>query len=221
VLISERAGQAGAACETLPTLLANINGCRLCIDAPIGCPLPHEPRPVLRAHANARIVICGQAPGTRAHASGIPFTDPSGDRLRGWMGVTLDEFYDADRIAIVPMGFCFPGLDTKGGDRPPRPECMATWHTRVFAQMPNLDLFLMVGMAALRWHARDRIQPRLTETVETWRDFCTRDDTRTHTNVEAFPLPHPSWRNNAWIKARPWFETDLLPELRMRVRERL
>jgi uracil-DNA glycosylase len=207
--------------ETLPALLADISGCRICVEAPRGRPLPHAPRPVLRASATARIVICGQAPGTRVHASGTPFTDPSGDRLRAWMGVTPEEFYDQCRIAIVPMGFCFPGLDAKGGDRPRRPECAAAWHARVFEQMPKLDLFLLVGLAALRWHARDRIQPRLTETVETWRQFCVPGNTRTHQGVVAFPLPHPSWRNTAWIKARPWFEAELVPELRRCVRERL
>lgn len=202
-------------------MLSSIRTCRICVETPRGHPLPHLPRPVLRASTTARIVICGQAAGTRVHASGIPFTDPSGDRLRAWMGVTGDEFYDVSRIAIVPMGFCFPGLDTKGSDKPPRRECAEAWHARVFSLMPQLDLFILVGMAALRWHVPARVEPTLTETVATWRTFSKPNATRTHANVRAFPAPHPSWRNTGWIKQHPWFDAELLPELQTHVRERL
>ena len=212
--------------ETIPPpdlqrTLAGIRACRICIESPRGRPLPHAPRPVLRASSTARIVICGQAPGTRVHASGTPFTDPSGDRLRAWMGVTVEEFYDSARIAIVPMGFCFPGLDAKGGDRPPRRECADAWHAQLFALMPQLELFLLVGLSALRWHVPHQMRPTLTETVADWRAFAQPSRTRTHAQAHIFPMPHPSWRNTAWLKAHPWFDTELLPELRVRVRERL
>jgi uracil-DNA glycosylase len=216
---SDRLEQSSTA--LLSELLERISACRVCVDAPRGRPLPHTPRPVLRASSTARIVICGQAPGTRVHASGIPFTDPSGDRLRAWMGVTEDEFYDSRRIAIVPMGFCFPGLDAQGGDRPPRRECAATWHARLFELMPRLDLFLLVGMAALRWHVPQRIGSTLTDTVADWRMFAAHSATRTHSAASIFPIPHPSWRNNAWLKRHAWFDAELLPVLRTEVRRRL
>src|SRR5688572_8263934 len=129
----------------LDSVLAAIRACRACVEAPRGKPLPHEPRPVLRASSTARLAICGQAPGTRVHASGTPFTDPSGDRLRAWLDVTADEFYDDARVAIVPMGFCFPGQDAKGGDLPPRRECAALWHHELFAALPGIELVLAVG----------------------------------------------------------------------------
>ena len=171
---------------------------------------------MLRASVTARIAICGQAPGTRVHASGVPFTDPSGDRLRAWMGVTSDEFYDASRVAIVPMGFCFPGLDAKGGDLPPRRECAPLWRDRVFAQLPNLELVLLVGQYAHRWHLGSLARPTLTETVSDWRAVLERGGV-----PRMIPLPHPSWRNNAWLKAHPWFEAELLPVLRSEARNAL
>jgi uracil-DNA glycosylase len=205
----------------LPQLLSEIRACRICIDGPRGRPLPHTPRPVVRASASARIAICGQAPGTRVHASGIPFTDPSGDRLRNWLGVTSEEFYDMTRIALVPMGFCFPGLDAKGSDLLPRRECAEAWHARLFELMPRLDLFVLVGMSALRWHVPHLVKPTLTETVGAWRDMARPIATRTHAKVRVFPAPHPSWRNTGWLKAHPWFEAELLPELTKEVRRRL
>jgi uracil-DNA glycosylase len=183
-------------------LLKEIRACRIC-----AAHLPHEPRPVIRAKETARIVICGQAPGTRVHASGVPFTDPSGDRLREWMAIDKETFYDDARIAIVPMGFCFPGLDEKGGDLPPRKECAPAWRDKVFAKLKNLQLTLLVGNYAQAWHLKGRTQDTLTETVAAWRDY----------GPEIVPLPHPSWRNNAWIKKNPWFEAELLPHLRRRV----
>jgi len=198
--------------SALDRLVADIRACRTCVEAPKGRPLPHAPRPVLRVSRTARLAIVGQAPGTRVHASGTPFTDPSGDRLRAWMGVTPEEFYDGSRVAIIPMGFCFPGLDTKGGDLPPRRECAPLWRQRLFALLPQLDLILLVGQYAQRWHAG--ASGRLTETVADWRAVLARPG-----RPRSFPLPHPSWRNNAWIKAHAWFETELLPDLRRQVRD--
>ncbi|MBI1261488.1 MAG: uracil-DNA glycosylase family protein [Rhizobiales bacterium] len=196
---------------TLDPLLADIRACRLCRDRPVGAPLAHEPRPVLRVSSTARICIAGQAPGTRVHASGMPFTDPSGDRLRDWMGATPEEFYDETRIAIVPMGFCFPGLDAKGGDLPPRKECAATWRAPLFAELPEMSLTLLVGQYAQSWHLGKARKKSLTETVAAWREYL----------PYFLPLPHPSWRNNAWIKKHPWFEAELLPVLRQEIRRQL
>jgi uracil-DNA glycosylase len=192
----------------LDKLVADIRACRLCVDEPSGKPLPHAPRPVLRASRTARICLVGQAPGTRVHASGTPFTDPSGDRLRAWMGVTPDEFYDDAKLAIIPMGFCFPGLDAKGGDLPPRRECAPRWRSDLFELMPQIELTLLVGQYAQAWHLGAARKGSLTETVAAWREYLPR----------AIPLPHPSWRNNAWIRKNPWFEEDVLPYLRGEVR---
>lgn len=197
----------------LEALLKRIRSCRHCRDTTDRRPLPHEPHPVLRVSPTARIAICGQAPGTRVHASGVPFTDPSGDRLRAWMGVTSDEFYDTSRIAIVPMGFCFPGQDAKGGDLPPRPECARLWRDEVFARLPALELVLLVGQYAQRWHLGATGRRGLTETVRDWRSVMTASG-----HPYYLPLPHPSWRNNAWVKKHPWFEAELLPVLRSSVR---
>jgi uracil-DNA glycosylase len=200
----------------LDALVADIRACRHCRDQPEGRPLPHEPRPVLRVSATARIGVFSQAPGTRVHASGTPFTDPSGVRLRAWMGVADDEFYDASRIAIVPMGFCFPGLDAKGGDLPPRRECAPLWRARLMEALPQLELVLLVGQYAQRWHLGADARSGLTDTVARWREIVDRPGLPTFV-----PMPHPSWRNNGWIKRHPWFEQDLLPWLREAVRERL
>lgn len=192
----------------LDRLVSDIRACRVCVEAPRGKPLPHEPRPVLRVSRTARLCIVGQAPGTRVHASGTPFTDPSGDRLRDWMGVTPDEFYDVSRIAIVPMGFCFPGLDAKGGDLPPRRECAERWRRDLFELLPQMELTLLVGQYAQAWHLGAARKESLTATVAAWREYL----------PQFLPLPHPSWRNNAWIKKNPWFEEDLLPVLKREVR---
>jgi uracil-DNA glycosylase len=204
--------------DHLAQLLAEIRACRACVERPRGRPLPHEPRPVIRATTTARIAICGQAPGTRVHASGVPFTDPSGDRLRDWMGVTPDEFYDERRIAIVPMGFCFPGLDAKGSDLPPRKECAPLWRGKVFTLLPKLQLVLAVGGYAQRWHmAREAGScATVSELIKAWRQHLERAD-----GVPMLPLPHPSWRNSGWLKANPWFAAEVLPELRQRVRNLL
>jgi len=200
-----------AGSRELSRLGREIRACRICVDRPEGPPLPHAPRPVLRESATARICICSQAPGVRVHASGTPFTDPSGDRLRGWLGLSGDQFYDRSRIAIVPMGFCFPGHDRSGGDLPPRRECARAWHARLFAAMPQLELILAVGSHAQRWHLAEAAGGSMTDTVKDWRTLLEAPAPR------RVPLPHPSWRNNAWLVANPWFERDLLPALRREI----
>ena len=190
-------------------LARDIRACRICRDRPEGIPLPHEPRPVFRVSASARIGVFGQAPGTRVHASGVPFTDPSGVRLRQWMGVSDEEFYDESRVAIVPMGFCFPGLSTKGADLPPRPECAPLWRNRLLAGMPQLQVVLLAGGYAQAWHLGSDSGASLSETVANWRAI-----TKRSSQPRYWPLPHPSWRNNGWLKKHPWFENELLPDLR-------
>lgn len=191
-----------AAERALNRILAEARACRLC-----EAQLPLGPRPVLRAAASARLMIIGQAPGTRVHETGIPWNDRSGDRLRDWLQLPREVFYDERRIAIVPMGFCYPGVDANGGDRPPRPECAPRWHAPLRAVLPRIELTLLVGMYAQRHYLGRRRQATLTETVRHWRDY----------QPDFLPLPHPSWRNTAWLKKHPWFETDLLPDLRRRV----
>ncbi len=200
----------------LAALAGEIRACRICREAPVGRALPHEPRPVLRPSSTARLLIAGQAPGTRVHASGVPFDDRSGDRLRDWLGLSSEEFYDTSRVAILPMGFCFPGLDAKGGDLPPRRECAPAWREPVMRLMPQVDLVLAIGIYAQAWHLGEGRMQSLTETVRQWRDIFGRNDAR-----QVLPLPHPSWRNTGWLKRNPWFEVDLLPELRRQVRERM
>jgi uracil-DNA glycosylase len=197
----------------LDRLLASIRACRHCVEAPDRQPLPHEPRPVLRVSRTARLGVCSQAPGTRVHASGIPFTDASGDRLRDWMGVSPREFYDERRVAIIPMGFCFPGQDANGGDLPPRGECAKLWHPSLFARLPQLELVLAVGSYSQRWHLGDAAGDSLQATMRDWRQHLRQR--------RVLPLPHPSWRNNGWLKRNPWFEEELLPVLRREVRSLL
>lgn len=184
-------------------LADRIGACRLCADRFAVTATRHAPRPVVWFRPGARILIVGQAPGARVHDSGQPFTDRSGDRLREWMGVDPATFYDRDRIAIVPMAFCFPGYDAKGSDLPPPPICAATWRQQVMDQL-DPQLTLLVGGHAMRWHLGAR---NVTQTVRDW---------RTHTPA-VFPLPHPSWRNTGWLRANPWFASDLLPVLRDQV----
>ena len=186
----------------LTALLAEIRACRICAEA-----LPLGPRPVLRASATARVALCSQAPGTKVHASGRPFTDRSGDRLREWLDVDSDTFYDERRIAIVPMGFCYPGVDAKGGDLPPRAECRKTWHDRLFKALPQVELIVVIGGHAMAYHLGRRRKPSVRETVAAFREYLPR----------VIPLPHPSWRNNAWLDRNPWFTAELLPVLRRSV----
>lgn len=202
--------------QPLDRLLAEIRDCRVCRTAPRGTPLAHEPRPVLRATTSARILIVGQAPGTKVHASGKPFDDRSGDRLRAWMNVPANVFYDETRIAIAPMGFCFPGQDAKGGDLPPRRECAPLWRERLMQELRAVDLVLLVGTYAQRWYLGEAAAGPLTETVRAGACDLTRPK-----GALGIPLPHPSWRNTGWLNANPWFETNILPQLRAKVAERI
>ncbi len=198
--------------KRLAALVHDIEACRICIDTPDKTPLPHEPRPVVRASSTARLLIAGQAPGVRVHASGMPFTDPSGDRLRQWMGIDKETFYDTARIAIVPMGFCFPGHDAKKGDLPPRRECARHWHEDLMQAMPQIETILAIGIYAQAWHRQRLGLPvpasgGMTDLVRDWR-------TAFAATPKIIALPHPSWRNNAWLKKNLWFERDVLPRLR-------
>ena len=188
--------------QTVDRLLAEIRACRLC-----EAHLPLGPRPVLQASATSRLLIVSQAPGRKVHETGIPFNDPSGDRLRDWLGIDKATFYDAGRVAIVPMGFCFPGTG-KGGDLPPRPECALTWHPRLLPLLKQVRLTLVIGQYAQAGLLRVARGTRLTDTVHAWRD---------HLAHGHLPLPHPSPRNRLWLTRNPWFETELLPVLRERV----
>ncbi len=167
------------------------------------------PRPVLRAKAAARLLIVGQAPGTKVHASGIPWDDPSGDRLRQWLDIPPEIFYDQDKVAIMPMGFCYPGRLPKGGDRPPRPECAPKWHPALLAHLPAIELTVLAGSYAQSAFLGAARQRNLTETVRAWRDHA----------PGYMPLPHPSWRTKGWQRRNPWFDDDVLPALRRRVKE--
>jgi uracil-DNA glycosylase len=200
--------------DAIACLADRLRACRICRDAPrYGPPLPHEPRPIFQGTASARLCIASQAPGTRAHAVGLPFYDPSGVRLRAWLGIDETIFYDAGRIAIAPMGACFPGLDAKGGDRPPRRECAEMWRKPLFEALPNLELILVIGQYAQAWHLDGDFHGGLTATVRRWREILSSDR-----RPRTLPMPHPSWRNNGWLKRNPWFEAELLPVLRQDVR---
>ena len=187
--------------KAVSRLLRDIRACRIC-EAYL------EPRPIIHASATAKLCIVAQAPGIRVHETGISFNDPSGDRLRECMGVSRETFYDESRVAIIGMGFCFPGYDANGGDLPPRKECAEAWQDKLFATLPNFKLTLLVGTYAFKWHLKGRAKANVTETVRAWREYAPRH----------IPLPHPSWRNNAWLKKNPWFEQELLPTLRKRVK---
>jgi len=180
-------------------LLNKIRQCRLCESE-----LLHGVRPVIQAHKNARLMVIGQAPGIRVHNSGIPWNDASGERLRQWLGLNRDQFY-SDQVAIVPMGFCYPGK-AKSGDLPPRKECAATWHQTLLSELKQIDLTLLIGSYAQKYYL-DKAYPTLTQTVQNYSEFL----------PNYFVLPHPSPRNNIWLKKHPWFEIDVLPELRKRV----
>ena len=186
----------------LEALLKEVRACTICTGLPLG------PKPLLQADSAAQILLVGQAPGSKTHEKGRPFDDVSGKRLRGWLGVTEEQFYDPRRFAIIPMGFCFPGTG-KGGDMPPRPECAPAWRQPLLDALPNIRLTLVLGQYAMNWHLGDRKSRTLTDTVKRWREFW----------PELLPLPHPSPRNIRWFKANPWFETDVIPVLQDRVRE--
>ena len=186
----------------LPLLLQQVRACTTCAEH-----LPHGTRPVLQADAQARILIAGQAPGSKVHASGVPFDDASGERLRQWMGLARETFYDPQRVAIVPMGFCYPGTG-RSGDLPPRRECAPQWRAGLLQAMPHIELTLVIGQYAMDWHLPGRKPQNLTDTVRAWRE-C---------GPTLLPIPHPSPRNNLWLKANPWFEAEVVPALQARIR---
>jgi uracil-DNA glycosylase len=190
----------------LDLLLPEIRACRACAPE-----LPHEPRPVVRVTPKTRLLICGQAPGRRVHESGLPFDDPSGDRLRAWMGVDRATFYDHPAIGVAAMAFCFPGTSTKGGDYPPPARCAELWRRPLLAALPKVELTLLVGGCAHAWSLGDRAKASMTETVAAWRDYPS----------DVLVLPHPSWRNTAWLRRNGWFEAEVVPYLQARVREML
>ncbi|MGX4677134.1 uracil-DNA glycosylase family protein [SAR92 clade bacterium H246] len=186
--------------ESLNGLVTQVRACTIC--APH---LPDGARPVLQANSKAKILIAGQAPGRRVHASGIPFDDPSGDRLRDWMGVTPKQFYNSELFAIVPMGFCYPGTG-KSGDLPPRPECAATWRARLLRQLPGIETSLVIGKYAHEYHF-GKNNLTVTKLVENWQQYW----------PGQIPLPHPSPRNNIWLKKNPWFEAEVVPVMRAHI----
>ncbi len=189
----------------LSGVLTEIRACRACAGE-----LAHEPRPVVRVFPETRLLICGQAPGRRVHESGLPFDDRSGDRLREWLGIDREIFYGDPRIGVAAMAFCFPGTSPKGGDYRPPPRCAALWRQRLLSELPDVELTLLVGSYAIDW-ALGRKAGSMTGAVARWREHAPR----------AIPLPHPSWRNTAWLRRNPWFEEDVTPYLRARVAEML
>ena len=187
--------------SALDELLAQVRACRVC-----EAHLPLGPRPVLRAATTSRLQIVGQAPGARVHETGIPWNDPSGDRLRQWLQLDRETFYDERRIAIIPAGFCYPGRNAKGGDLPPRPECASLWRPQLNALLSGITLTLLVGQYAQAYYLGQRRKKTLTATVQAWREYL----------PDYLPTPHPSWRCTNWLRNNPWFETEVLPELRAR-----
>lgn len=187
----------------LEKLTQEVRACTLC-----KADLPFEPKPVLRPSRTAKIIIVGQAPGTKVHNTGIPWNDPSGDKLREWMGVDRDIFYDDAKIAIMPTGFCYPGKG-KSGDLPPRPECAPTWHPQLLKLMPQIELMLLIGMYSQKYYLQDKNKKTLTETVKAWKDYA----------PYYLPMPHPSPRNKLWLKKNAWFEKDIVPVLKRRVKK--
>ncbi|WP_319825697.1 uracil-DNA glycosylase family protein [Thalassovita sp.] len=189
----------------MDALRAEIRSCRLCEGQFARTETAHSPNPVVWFRPGARVLIAGQAPGLRVHETGVPFNDPSGDRLRDWLGLDRDAFYDRGRVAILPMAFCFPGYDAAGSDLPPPKICGQTWHAKVMESLGKIPLTVLVGGYAHAYHLGGRLS--VTDRVKGWRDHA----------PGVFPLPHPSWRNTAWLRRNPWFEADLLPELRKQI----
>ena len=183
-------------------VMGEVRACKVC-----AAHLPLGPRPVLRGLPSARLLVVSQAPGTRVHETGLSFNDRSGDRLRHWLGIDRDTFYDESRVAVLPMGMCYPGRFPQGGDRPPRPECAPLWHARILAAWPEIALTLLVGSYAIDYYLDRRRKRSMTETVRAWRNYV----------PKCFPLPHPSWRTTGWEKRNGWFGEEVLPELRRRV----
>ncbi len=195
--------------EEFETFIERMRACRICAEA--DPPLPRAPNPVFQLDPRARILIAGQAPGNLADVTARPFNDPSGERLREWLGVDAETFYDPAAFAILPMGLCFPGYAKAGGDLPPRKECAPAWRRDVFERLPNLKTRILIGGYAQKWHLEKAYGGNVTRTVENWRAFA----------PDIFPVPHPSWRNNAWLKTHTWFESELLPHLKIAVKSAL
>jgi len=191
----------------MATIVQDILNCDLCAGRFAGTATGHKPRPVPWFRSTARILIAGQAPGARVHESGRPFTDPSGDKLRAWLGLDAAAFYDKSRVAIVPMAFCFPGYDAKGSDLPPPKLCAETWRQRVLEHLPKIDLTILIGGPAQDWHLQSK--GRVLDRVANWRELA----------PAIYPLLHPSWRNNALVRRHPWYENELLPALRNSVQQ--
>ena len=190
----------------LNSVLREIKNCQHCLDS-----LPYGTRPILQAKNTAKILIVGQAPGIKVHKTGIPWNDRSGDRLRYWMNVSSNQFYDANRIAIVPMGFCYPGRAINGGDNPPKRECAPKWHLKLLTHLKNVSLTLLVGKYAQSYYLDKYKFRNMSETVKSWRLL----------SPKIIPTPHPSWRNTHWLKKNPWFEQELVPELRRLIQQNL
>ena len=191
---------------SLDALLTDIRACRACAPE-----LPHEPRPVVRVSADSRLLICGQAPGRRVHESGLPFDDPSGVRLRSWLGIDRETFYGHPAVGVAAMAFCYPGTAPKGGDYPPPARCAALWRNQLLPKLPKVELTLLVGGHAQLWSLGDRAKGSMTDTVLAWRDYL----------PTMIPLPHPSWRNTGWLKRNPWFEAEVVPYLQARTADML
>jgi uracil-DNA glycosylase len=187
---------------SLDAVLSDIAACRACAGE-----LAHEPRPVVRVSPRTRLLICGQAPGRKVHETGLPFNDASGDKLRSWMGIDRETFYDDGRIGVASMAFCFPGTNPKGGDYPPPRRCAELWRPRLMSALPQMEFTLLVGWHAQLWALGPRAQPTMTETVMAWRQYL----------PSVLPMPHPSWRNTAWLKRNSWFEEEVTPYLKQRV----
>lgn len=205
-VVNDEKGQYQSGMARFEQLAQEITDCQLCADRFQQTHTAHLPRPVFWVSQTAPILICGQAPGMRVYQSGIPFDDPSGDRLRDWMGLDRDQFYDRSQISILPMAFCFPGYDHKGSDLPPPKICANSWHNALIQTLPSAKVTLLVGGYAQKWHLQ--VKTGVTDTVRDWRTY----------GPKVFPLPHPSWRNTAWIKKNPWFQEELLPELKSTIK---
>ncbi|EJF87982.1 hypothetical protein ME1_00946 [Bartonella vinsonii subsp. arupensis OK-94-513] len=204
-------------CNPIIELEKEIYSCRVCIQYPHYLPpLPHEPKPVVYLSDTASIAIAGQAPGLRVHETSIPFNDRSGERLRNWLNVTKEEFYNRSHFAIVPMGFCFPGYDQNKSDLPPRRECREIWHEKIFQAMPQIKLVLAIGSYAQKWHITELRHKTVSATVSDWRNILSIRQPR---GYNVMPLPHPSWRNTSWLQKNSWFNEELIVYLQSLIRK--
>lgn len=201
---------------SLQHLLNEIRTCKICERSKNIASLPHPARPIVRMKSSAKILIVGQAPGNLAHQRGLPFDDPSGQKLRTWMGVSREEFYDDSQIAFAPMGFCFPGYGSNGSDLPPRKECAPLWQEKLLGKLPLIEIILLIGIYAMRWYLEPEKTQTVTDIVRGGARFLTKPK-----GSLAIPLPHPSWRNSRWMHLNPWFKEEIIPDLQKQVRKRL